>query len=179
MIVVQRKSPLHGWGAGLLAVLLYLPLPLHAACRSEAEVPATTPVSQFTDHDDGTVTDLKTGLMWAKCSLGQTGGDCGGGSAATYSWKGALQAAADSTLAGYSDWRLPNIKELRSIVEQQCYLPAINLAVFPDTVSSLVWSASPLASDSGYAWSVGFNSGYADVFFRYYGFPVRLVRGGQ
>jgi hypothetical protein len=59
--------------------------------------------------------------MWMRCALGQNwnGATCTG-SGQAYTWQAALQAAEGSSFAGYSDWRLPDIKELSSIVEQAC-----------------------------------------------------------
>jgi hypothetical protein len=154
----------------------------HAAqsCRSESEIPSSTPASEFTDHGDGTVTHQATGLMWMKCPLGQSGSDCATGSANTYSWEAALEGAAGSGFAGYTDWRLPNINELRSIVEERCYGPGINETVFPATPSTYFWSSSPDAYDSDYAWYVDFYDG--NSFGSYRGNSsrgVRLVRSGQ
>lgn len=63
-------------------------------------------INQFMDNGDGTVTDHATGLMWQ-----QTDSTHG------MNWPGALQYAQNLTLGGYSDWRLPNAKELHSIVD--------------------------------------------------------------
>lgn len=63
-------------------------------------------VNNFRDNLDGTVTDLATGLMWMK-------NDSGYG----MEWQDALNYCEDLTDAGYSDWRLPNAKELQSIVD--------------------------------------------------------------
>jgi hypothetical protein len=60
----------------------------------------------FTDNSDGTITDSATGLMWQKSDDGNT-----------YNWKEALSVAKNSSYAGYKDWRIPNIKELQSIVD--------------------------------------------------------------
>jgi hypothetical protein len=63
-------------------------------------------VNSFIDNGDGTITDNATGLMWAQDDNG-TG---------VY-WEDALTYAESSTLAGHNDWRLPNVKELQSIVD--------------------------------------------------------------
>ena len=63
-------------------------------------------VNNFVDNSDGTITDLATGLMWTKADSG-TG----------MYWEDALAYAEDLDLAGYDDWRLPNAKELQSIVD--------------------------------------------------------------
>ena len=171
-----------------LAMLLPLAWMTPAAsqtCQSETAVPATTPASRFQDNGDATVTDQSTGLMWARCPEAVSGTDCLTGAATAFTWEGALVRARDSGLAGYTDWRLPNVKELSSIVEERCYDPAINLAVFPNTPASIFWSASPVAGSSGgayssyYAWYVLFYYGDAGYGGRSGYAHVRLVRSGQ
>ncbi len=168
----------------LWLLLLVVSVPVMAqTCRSESETPSTTPTRDFTDHGDGTVTHHATGLMWMKCSLGQSSADCSSGTPATYGWADALQAADATIIAGYSDWRLPNKNELLSILEYRCYAPAINASVFPGTDSSWpswYWSASPKASSLNRAWIVFFYGGGAgfvsqDEDDKY----VRLVRSIQ
>jgi len=63
-------------------------------------------VNNFVDNGDNTVTDLDTGLMWLQ-------NDSGTG----YNWEGALDLCESLNFAGYDDWRLPNAKELQSIVD--------------------------------------------------------------
>lgn len=63
-------------------------------------------INQLVDNGDGTVSDVATGLMWMKDDS-QVG----------MNWKEALHYADTLTYAGYTDWRLPNIKELQSIVD--------------------------------------------------------------
>ena len=66
---------------------------------------------RFADNGDGTVTDLCTGLMWQKEAAfvppEYEGDDCG-----MTSWQGALKYARDLRLAGFDDWRVPNIFEI-------------------------------------------------------------------
>jgi hypothetical protein len=63
-------------------------------------------MNDFVDNGDGTVTDRATGLMWMQSD-----------SRRTMNWEQALQYAEDLQFAGYDDWRLPNVKELQSIVD--------------------------------------------------------------
>ncbi len=142
-------------------------------------MPASTPTDQFTINGDGTVTDTHTGLIWKRCPEGQSGSDCSQGVADDISWDLALQQADSSSFAGNGDWRLPNIKELTSIVELQCYDPTINLTVFPNDPGSIVWSGSPYAFDSEDAWCVVFDQGDECNARRSSYRHVRLVRGGQ
>ncbi|MCP4708196.1 MAG: DUF1566 domain-containing protein, partial [Planctomycetes bacterium] len=62
--------------------------------------------NKFVDNGDGTVTDHATGLTWTKADSGRT-----------KTWEQALKYAEDLIYAGYNDWRLPNVKELQSIVD--------------------------------------------------------------
>jgi hypothetical protein len=164
--------------------LLYL-LPVQAQTQLCLPIiPATTPSNHFTVHDNGTVSDNETGLMWKICAEGQAGKDCKLGSPAAYSWQAALKQAqtvnATGGYAGYTDWRLPKIKELFSIVERQCSEPSINLAVFPETPSAMFWSSSPIpVSDGNDAWAVLFVDGFDYWYGKDYQVQVRLVRGGQ
>lgn len=76
--------------------------------------------NNFVDNNDGTISDLATGLMWQKADDG-IGKD----------WETSLSYAENLELASHSDWRLPNAKELQSIVDytrslQTTNSPAIN-----------------------------------------------------
>jgi hypothetical protein len=140
---------------------------------------ATAPTSRYTVNvAQGTVLDKQTGLMWKRCSEGQSGNDCATGTAARYYWSGALQRATASHFAGYRDWRLPNAKELASLVENQCYDLAINLTVFPK-VASFYWSSSSAAGYSYDAWIVNLSYGNDGSYGKSDYYYVRLVRGGQ
>lgn len=129
-----------------------------------------------------TVLDKQTGLIWMRCALGQTfdGTGCTG-TPTSMNWQAALQMAESTTFTGKTDWRLPNQKELQSLVENRCYAPAINTAIFPGTTSIGFWSSSPYARFSyfGYAWIVNFYLGYESNGYEGNGYAVRLVRLGQ
>jgi len=120
------------------------------------------------------VTDSKTGLTWRRCSEGQTwsGGTCTG-TATTYTHEGALAQAKTQT-----GWRLPNVKELASLVDKTRTSPAIDTTAFPAAPSNGYWSSTPYAGNSGVAWFVDFYNGYVyDYGLRNsYFFHVRLVR---
>lgn len=144
-------------------------------------IPETTPIADFTENNDGTVTHHKTGLVWQMCSQGQVweAGSCTG-AATTHTWQQALQIPASLNVsggyAGYSDWRLPNITELLSIAELRCGSPAINESIFPVTESLGFWSSSPEKSSFGRSWFVHFNDGSNYYNSRDSSHQVRLVR---
>lgn len=113
----------------------------------ESNIMASTPDERYTIHTDGTVIDDQTGLMWMRCSFGQRwqNNTCEG-EAQSANWRKAFELAQGIVFAGASNWRLPNIKELKSIIEDQCYSPAINENIFPNTPGSTYWSSSPTKS---------------------------------
>ncbi|MBN2526361.1 MAG: DUF1566 domain-containing protein [Deltaproteobacteria bacterium] len=104
------------------------------------------------------VTDSVTGLVWQGCTLGQSGEDCSG-TARTMPWLEALENCTHSTWANYDDWRLPNIAELRSIVDNGRSGLAIDTDYFPGTMSSFYWSSSSYVNLGGFGWSVQFSNG--------------------
>lgn len=140
--------------------------------------PRVAPDSRYIDHGNGTVTDQETGLMWKRCSEGQSGTSCTG-TVTAMNWQTALQTAADSSFAGHSDWRLPSAKELQSLVETGCHSPAINTTRFPNTRNSFYWSSTTVASSASGAWVVFFDGGFVDSYSKSSNLGVRLVRAGQ
>ncbi len=151
----------------LLALLLSAPPAWAVLCDQGDTIPPNAPDARYRfSVDPGTgravVEDRLTGLQWMRCSLGQRFDaerqrciDA----AALYTWQEALQAAQAYAADG---WRLPNIQELQSLVNLQCYGPAIHTGAFPDTPSSWTpessnvldapigfWSATPHAFQDG------------------------------
>ncbi len=148
------------------------PLTLCAqTCQSD--FPATTPTERFEINND-TVYDTQTGLSWKRCLQGLSGIQCEQGAILYLNWEQALQAADAET-----GWRLPNIRELKSIVEKQCAVPALNIQVFPGDNASNVWSSSPFAYNTTSAWYVTFATGESFNYTRDHALQVRLVRSGQ
>jgi hypothetical protein len=128
----------------------------------------TAAAGSYTDNGNGTVTDTSTGLMWRQA-----------GSSNTMTWEQALAYCEDMDFAGYTDWRLPTIKELRSLVDYSQYDPAINATYFPSTASSFYWSSTTFANYTYYAWGVPFNYGHDYYSYKKHSHYARAVRGGQ
>ena len=101
----------------------------------------------------------------------------GGQNCNTQNYVAAVNAGAG--LCGHTDWRMPTIKELEGIADLGRSNPAIDPTYFPNTPSSDVWSGSPYAGNSSYAWGVYFGYGYASDGYRGGSVRVRLVRAGQ
>lgn len=111
---------------------------------------------RFIDNGDGTITDKATGLMWAK-----DGNGVGCYNGQQRNWEQAIDWAINLVFAGHEDWRLPNIKELMSIVDYDRINPAIDPIFFPNTKSSYYWSSTTLADLVNVRWRVWFH--YATV----------------
>ncbi len=100
-------------------------------------------------NGDKTVTCSDTKLMWQD--------DSGVGSVSK-TWKEAIEYCEDLDLAGYDDWRLPNINELLSIIDKSKYNPALKDG-FVQRSTNWFWSSTTRASYTDYAWLVGFYYG--------------------
>lgn len=133
----------------------------------------------YTYSADGSeVADTKTGLIWRRCSEGQTwsGSTCTG-TAVTYTYENALLRAKNEANASGKAWRVPNVKELSSITKLgEAVNPSIDTSAFPGTPANQFWSSSPYVGGPNGAWYVNFNYGYVGGNFRYGNGNVRLVR---
>ncbi|MCK7595397.1 DUF1566 domain-containing protein [Pseudomarimonas salicorniae] len=172
--------------AWAMAGLLVAPLPALANCSIVPGNPETAPDSRFVRSEpvagQPVVEDLSTGFIWQGCEAGFSGSDCATGSALTFDWGGALQHAKASTYAGFSDWRLPNARELSSLIETACSSPTLNTTRFPVDTGAALWSASGVAQGpfAVYpdAWKVDFSNGERQPVAKTSLLRVRLVRGG-
>ena len=82
------------------------------------------------------------------------------------SWKAAIDYCESLSLCDHDDWRLPNINELRSIVDRTRKHPAIApefTHVGLSFLSREYWSSTGLTSDENYVWSIGFIHGMSDT----------------
>ncbi len=154
----------------------------------------------FIPQGDGTVIDKRTGLQWMRCTLGQTwtGKTCEG-KPYKYTLKQAMKER--SNFAGYSDWRLPTIWELETLVycssgkfnprakkgkdlnscKGDYQTPTIVTSAFPNVEPrySPYWSSSPSSYYDDYSWVISFYYGDGYTNYKAYAHYVLLVRGGQ
>jgi hypothetical protein len=111
--------------------------------------PGTPNPASYTDEGNGTVTDNVTSLVWQKTTT-----------ADAYNWSVAAAYCASLSLAGETDWRVPSLIELVSLVDYGQSYPAINVTAFPGTTSDAhYWSSSPSVDSPGNAWLVHFAYG--------------------
>ena len=142
---------------------------------------------------DGTIYDNKSGLMWKQCTEGLSGPGCNPIGLATefspdlatptylLNWLKNVNGNPSTLGAGFSDWRIPTVKELAYLVDR-CIMPPstpdINITIFPASKSMSYISATVNANDPDTFWYVDFKDGSVGV-----GLPqnkyLRLVRAGQ
>lgn len=113
------------------------------------------------------VVDDQTGLIWQ---------DNGKAKTIKRDWVGAKAYCRNLSFAGYSDWRLPDIKELQSIVDIKRHKPAIAES-FKSVASNHYWSSTKTVPDSTNAWYVQFENGFTFVDCKLKKRYVRCVRG--
>jgi len=138
---------------------------------------ASNGICDGTETCNGTITDHLTGLIWLQNA------NCFGGQ----NWAAALTAAnglangqcglSDGSAAG--DWRLPNLRELQSLVDYGNFNPALPAGhPFTNFQTSFYWSSTSVAGSPDGAWVVFFSGGFVgfgnktDILF------VTAVRGG-
>ncbi len=138
---------------------------IHVRCVREQTTPLT---HRWIGNNDGTITDLVTHLIWQQT-----------GSETKSTWEQALVHAEDLALAGQEDWRLPNIKELRTLTDVTQTNPAVDLAAFPDFQSDDYWSSTTLAGHTDRAWTTNFRFGTVSYQPKTASLLVRCVRGPE
>ena len=155
----------------------------------DIESGAAWPNPRFMDHGNGTTTDELAGLMWlndANCiktnyPLFDDEDTAANGSV---TWQEALDFISGINSgtyadcgAGHTDWRLPNRKELLSLIDRSKYSPSLqSTAPFTNVQLFGYWSSTTFEGNTGQAWSVNMNNGRMDGYDksgRYYVWPVR------
>jgi hypothetical protein len=112
----------------------------------------------------GIVKDASTGLTWQREA-----------SASRVTWQEAELACGALDLEGRG-WRLPNMKELQSLIDESRTAPAIDPAAFPSTPSEGFWAATQLAGSETAAWFVSFSEGIAYNAVHEHPYRFRCVR---
>jgi len=138
-----------------------------AACRPD--LARSAPNSRYADQGDGLVLDSRTGLVWYKCTVAERYDaatntcDITNPELQSLPWDDALAAVAtinsSGGRAGFTDWRMPNVKELASLIERGCTDPAINQDIFPSEASDLFWSSTPIFNGMSIGFPIDFTDG--------------------
>ena len=123
----------------------------------------------FTVNNDGTVLDNSNGLIWQQAEDG-----------GTYSWDDSIKYCEVLSLAGKEDWRLPNVKELRSMCDDTLMYPAVDKQAFPDiNAANGYWSSSYENHDTARGWMIMVVDGKVEHPDKSEKFQARCVRGGD
>jgi hypothetical protein len=137
--------------------------------------------------DDGGWRDKDWAYSWFNLDSASNGGDpgakgelwqCGLSPTMRCNTQNYVNRANKDALCGYTDWRLPTVVELQSIVDFSRSNPTIDTNYFKNTPSGWYWTASPVALYAGSAWFVDFNDGGYYWYEKPNDGHVRLVRGG-
>ncbi len=154
----------------------------------DGAIQAGKPLS-YQDNGNGTITDLNTGLMWEKKDMAGGLHDWGNtyvwsgtgmGEETIWDWLADVNAEAGGIgFAGYTDWRIPNVRELQSIVDYGRSNPSIDPA-FGATTATFYWSSTTVTNFPANAWVVSFGNGFMPSNPKSGGLGnlVRAVRGG-
>ena len=122
---------------------------------------------KYVMNGNNTITDVARGIMWELKTIRKT-------------WEEAIDHCENLSTAMFTDWRLPEQKELLSIVDFSQRFPATNQNVFSDVKNSYYCSSTSNAKDTGNVWDIGFDNG--DTHYnkaKSERFNVRAIRGGQ
>ena len=145
----------------------------------------------YTDNGNGTITDTRTGLMWEKLSDDGTVHDKDTADTWTNAFSTKVATLNAASFAGFTDWRVPNVNELQSLVSYGASYPAINAAFNANcaptcsvltcscTQPAAYWSSSTYQDIPSIAWAVYFQDGYVVGYLKANNGYVRAVRGGS
>jgi Protein of unknown function (DUF1566)/Secretion system C-terminal sorting domain len=112
----------------------------HARCVRDVATPIVI-ANHFTDNGNGTITDNLTQLIWQKAP-----------NANLFTWENAIAYAEGLSLAGATDWRLPNIKELQSLNDESKTNPSTNTTYFGTIGIKNYWSSTSLPNQTTESW---------------------------
>ena len=167
----------------LIAILIFLTFQLGYAQNRVVVVPLlgdealaidpTGPIARdspgttdYVINNELTVLDKVTGLEWQRQDDN-----------VLRDWNESLDYCSDLSLGGKTDWHLPDILQLQSILDYgQSASPLISATVFPDTESEDYWSASIGSSESRFAWGASFDIGFIGQRDKSNDYYVRCVR---
>lgn len=151
----------------------------------ELQLGISWPAQRFSDHGDGTVTDNLTGLTWTRDARTPGPPQCNPGGNKT--WSSALSHVAcmnSYVYLGSAAWRMPNINEIRSLVDVTQSSPSLtsghpftNVSVI-DTASNHFWSSTTMTGTPGFAFDINMGNGILGSANKNDSLPVWPVRDG-
>ncbi len=130
--------------------------------------PPPTISAHFIDNGNGTITDNLTNLIWQKAP-----------NTDTLTWEQALNYADTLSLNAFTDWRLPNIKELQSINDESIVNSSVSNTFFPAIGINKYWSSTTLPNQTPKAWYLSTLFGITTYDLKTFRHYVLCVRGNQ
>jgi hypothetical protein len=116
---------------------------------------ASAPPNHYSELSADEVRDNHTGLIWER------DGDGSG----LVSWEQAASYCEDLSLGASSDWRLPSVRELASLVDEARVAPSIDVAMFPSThygarSDNWYWAVESARNNASAHWALNFDDGF-------------------
>lgn len=139
--------------------------PVHVRCVRGKSAWETGP--RLHDNGDGTLTDEITGLVWQQQPTEEM-----------FNWDSAAEYCDGLSLAGHGDWRLPTIRELRSLSDDRIVEPSFSKQQLPGAGAAEWWSATLQANRPERAWYLDSRTGLVTYRERTESLRVLAVRGG-
>jgi hypothetical protein len=137
----------------------------HARAVRNPQTPSNT--EHYKENGDGTVTDNFTGLVWQQSKAQNL-----------MTWEEALRYASGLTLAGASDWRVPNVKEIQSLNDTKLIKPSFNKNYFTNVQSGNFWTSTTMVNDPAKSWDINVDYGIVSYNDKTLKENVLCVRGG-
>ncbi len=119
------------------------------------------------------IVDRATGLVWAR-----DGNDAGGNNGSVINWSDAISYALGLNFAGFTDWRIPNVLELASILDYEKTIAPLAYWEFTNIVTGNHWSSTTQASLTTQAFQVSFSGGIIAYTAKTATRNILCVRGG-
>lgn len=131
---------------------------------------------------DGIATDSATGLVWQDepyTQVEKTAYDKNTNNGKVGNWEYSKEYCENLTLGGYGDWRLPNIYELLTLIDNTKSKEPYVIEGIKNIVSKGYWSSASYAFDTSLAWFLSFSSGDGGWYYKTDSYYVRCVRSKQ
>jgi len=112
------------------------------------------------------ILDTSTNLLWQ---------DAAENKSLSITYKESQEYCAKLVIAEYSDFRIPTLQELQSIIDYNNYKPAI-INGFNYAPNETYWSSTPSAKDNAFLWNINFTKGHSSTSAKYYDRHIRCVQ---
>ena len=141
---------------------------------------------QLTLNSNGTISDEQTNLMWEVKGTSDGTPDFSNPTDPdnTYSWDDLSEFISllnATNYGGFTDWRIPTVKELESILDLSIAEPGptIDITLFPNCKAGSYWTSDTDIDNAAMAWAIDFSNSLDNITAKTDTFSIRAVRGGM